>query len=293
MRRGAMRTTVPAKKTTFSFFDYKWKKVPAWAKTTEEMYRRWYLERYGYGTLSGLKKFLIGKENILEAGCGLARDSKMFAELNPNANIVAMDQSPSAIAVAHKTLKRFKNCRVVRGDITNFRRYDARFDFISCDQVIHHTPSVERTLGHLLSKLKCGGTLNFSVCRKKNKYRDFADDRIMEWAATKSPEEIWRFAEMATELGRALYGLGIDNVQFESRTYPNLQRFVHNNVFRCWYDPTINFALSVSSNYDWFSGNPRFNSKEIRAILEKLPPHKILRFHEDDATISVVLKKLY
>lgn len=288
-----MRMTAPTKKTTFSFFDYKWKRVPTWAKDTETMYRQWYLKRYGYGTLSNLKKFLADKQNILEAGCGLARDSKMFAELNPGANIVAMDQSPSAIATALKTLKRFKNCEVLERDITNFRQYAGRFDFISCDQVLHHTPDPNKTLKHLLEKLKPDGVINFSVCRKKNKYRDLVDDLIMAWAAKRSPEEVWQFAETVTQWGKALHKLGIDNVQFEGQKYQHLQRFVHNNVFRCWYNPTIKFALSVSSNYDWFSGNPRFNSKEVRTtILKKLSPHKILRFHEDDATISVVLKKL-
>lgn len=287
-----MRTRRPIKKTTLSFFDYKWKRAPTWAKDTEETYRQWYLERYGYGTLSGLKRFLADKQNILEAGCGLARDSKMFAELNPNANIVAMDQSSSAIATARRTLKHFNNCRVLREDITNFQQYNGSFDFISCDQVIHHTPSVQKTLKHLMRKLKRGGILNFSVCRKKNKYRDLVDDLIMKWAVTKSPKEVWQFAEIVTKWGKALYELGIDGVRFDNKRYQNLQRFIHNNVFRCWYNPTIKFALSVSSNYDWFSGNPRFNRKEIRTILKKLLPHKILRFHEDDATISVVLKKL-
>ncbi len=282
----------PNKKLTFSFFNYKWQRVPSWASDTEGMYRNWYLKRYGYKTLKGLKEFLKDKHAILEAGCGLARDSKMFAELNLEAEIVAIDQSSSALKVARRTLRSFKNCRVVRADITRFF-YPGLFDFISCDQVLHHTPNPTQTLKHLYDHLAQGGVLNFFVCRKKNKYRDLVDDLIMDKARTMTPQQLWKFAETITRFGQALYELDIKNVRLDGREYEDIQRFVHNQVFRCWYNPDIGFDLSVSSNYDWFSGNPRFNAKEVREIMKcGLGPHKVLRFYEDDASISVSIRKL-
>lgn len=281
----------PDKKLTFTFFDYKWKKVPQWANQTEVMYRRWYLQRYGYRTSARLRRFLRDKPRILEAGCGLARDSKMFAELSPLSAIVAMDQSPSALKVARRMLKPFRNCQVVRADITSFK-YPGQFDFISCDQVLHHTPDPAKTLRHLYSHLAPGGVLNFFVCRKKNAYRDLVDDRIMDRARTLSQAELWRFAETVTRFGQALHELDIKHVTFHGRRYGSLQRFVHNQVFRCWYNPDIDFALSVSSNYDWFSGNPRFDAAGVRRIMKAgLGPHKTLRFFEDDASISVSVRK--
>ena len=281
----------PDNRYTFRFFDYKWKKVPHWGRETEAIYRRWYLTRYGYATLARLKTFLRDKSRILEAGCGLARDSKMFAEANPRADIVAMDQSPAALKVARKTLKPFGNCRVVRADITRFTGLEP-FDFISCDQALHHTPAPAKTLRHLYRNLAGGGVLNFFVCRKKNPYRDLVDDRIMDRARTLSPRQLWQFAEVVTRFGEALHGLGVENVSFRRRRYEDLQRFVHNQVFRCWYNPEIDFKLSVSSNYDWFSGNPRFDAAGVRGIMrEGLGPHKVLRFYEDDASISVSIRK--
>lgn len=282
----------PSKKITFNFFDYKWQRVPNWASETEDMYRNWYLKRYGYETLDGLKKFLKDKCLILEAGCGLARDSKMFAECNPKAEIVAMDQSQTALKIARQTLKSFKNCRVVRADITNFK-YDGLFDFISCDQVLHHTPDPTKTLGHLFSHLKSGGVLNFFVCRKKNALRDAVDDLIMDHTRNMPPEKLWQFAEAVTYFGKALHELNIPKVSFSGKKYENIQRLVHNQVFRCWYNPDYDFDLSVSSNYDWFSGNPRFNVEEVRKIMQNgLGPHEVLRFYEDDASISVSVRKL-
>lgn len=282
----------PDKGITFNFFDFKWKMVPIWGQATEAIYRKWYLQRYGYQTEASLKEFLSDKEFILEAGCGLARDSKFFAELNPNAHIVAMDQSPSALEVARQELTSFKNCVVVHGDITSFE-YPNLFDFISCDQVLHHTPEPILTLRHLYNHLVPGGVLNFFVCRKKNKYRDLVDDLIMDRARTMTPEELWKFSEEVTRFGQALYGLDIKNIQFEGKAYEDVQRLVHNNLFRCWYNPNIGFDLSVSSNYDWFSGNPRFNAREVRSLMgHGLGPHKVLNFYEDDASISVSVRKL-
>ena len=215
----------------------------------------------------------------------------MFAEVNSRATIVAMDQSPAALKVARKTLKPFANCRVVRADITRFTGLEP-FDFISCDQALHHTPVPADTLRHLYHNLTSGGVLNFFVCRTKNPYRDLVDDLIMDRARTLSPAELWRFAEVVTRFGEALHRLAIGNVRFRRRRYEDLQRFVHNQVFRCWYHPDIDFALSVSSNYDWFSGNPRFNAAGVRRIMrEGLGPHRVLRFFEDDASISVSIRR--
>lgn len=281
----------PDKKLTFKFFDFKWAKVPHWASATGTIYKKWYLTRYGYGSLVGLKKFLRDKKYILEAGCGLARDSKMFAEANSQAQILAVDQSPPALKAAAETLKGIKNCRLERADITEFTP-GYKFDFISCDQVLHHTPEPAKTLRHLFNLLNHGGVLNFSVCRKKNKYRDLADDLIMEKAAALSPGELWEFASVVTQLGKALYDLKITKVRFEDKQYPHLQRFIHDNLFRCWYNPDIDFELSVSSNYDWFSNNPRFNRSEVKnKIMKLIKSYKILRFYEDEATISVSLKR--
>lgn len=286
-----MKSKVNSKKATFGFFDYKWSLVPQWAKKTEVLYRNWYLARYGYKNITGLKKFLKNKQDICEAGCGLARDSKMFAEAAPHARILAVDQSPQALKIAKKTLAPFKNCEIMRADITNFRP-GRTFDFISCDQVLHHTPNPGKTLKHFYSLLKPGGVINFSVCKKKNEYREVVDELIMNHAPSMKPKELWDFAVKVTELAKAVHDLGITNVTFKGKKYANLQRYMHNHVFRAWYNPDLPFELSVSSNYDWFSGNPRYDKKEVREdILGSVKGCTVLRFNEDDAVYSVSLRK--
>ena len=281
----------PSKSVTLKFFDYKWRRSELWSVQTEAIYTRWYLARYGFQSLAGLRAFLRDKTRILDAGCGQGRVSKMLAGLNPRAAIIAMDLAANALRTARQMLRPFPNCSVVRADITNFRNLGT-FDFISCDQVLHHTSDPEKTLRHFYSKLTPGGTLAFSMCRKKNLIRDAVDDAIMERAATLSPRELWKFAEVVTRFGAALHGLNISPFVFGGKRYPNLQRFVHDQVFRAWYQPEIDFQLSVSSNYDWFSSNPRFSAAEVRAFIRSgLGPHKIANFYEDDPTISVVIRK--
>ena len=284
-----MKVSITKKELTFKFFDYKWHKLPNYAENTKSFYKKWYLKRYGH-TTGTLKKFLKDKHKILDAGCGLGRDSNFFAELNPKANITAVDQSPSAVKVTKKYLP--SNCKVIRDDITKMKLKE-KFDFISCDQVIHHTPSPNKTLINLMRHLNKGGVINFSVCRKKNKYRDFVDDVLMHNGRKMTPKQLWDFSDVVTKFGKALYDLNIKNIKFEDRKYPDIQRYVHDNLFRCWYNPDISFELSSCQTYDWFSGNPRFNEKEVRTqILKGLPKYKLLRLFKDDATISVSLKKL-
>ena len=167
-----------------------------------------------------------------------------------------------------------------------------KFDFISADQVVHHTPNPAVTLKNLFDTLKVNGYLAFSFCRKKNIYRDLADDKIMNYFKDKKPSEIWKFARTVTEFGRAVYNLNIKNIKLNKKKYPSLQNFVNNQLFRCWYDPKINFDLSVSSNYDWFSNNPRYTRKEVEFCIKKsFKKYKIIRIYEDDATISALIKK--
>ena len=278
---------------TFKMFNEKWRRLPNYAEDTKFFYKKWYLNRYGYKTEKGLKNFLKDKAVIMDAGCGMARDAKLFKKLNPNSFVVAVDQSPYAVKAAKEYLKDCINYEVVRGDITTIDFPTKLFDFISCDQVMHHTPNPNKTLKHFMSLLAKGGVVNFSVCKKRNKYRNFVDDVIMQHGRTMTPKALWDFSIEVTKFAKALYELDIKNKKFEGKTYKNIQRFVHDHLFRCWYHPDISFELSVCQTYDWFSGNPRFSKAEVKQeILKGLPKYKLLRMYEDNATISVSLKKL-
>jgi hypothetical protein len=72
-----------------------------------------------------------------------------------------------------------------------------------------------------------------------------------------------------------------------------LQNFVHNQIFRCWYNPDIPFDLSVSSNYDWFSNNPRYSVADVEGWMSELAgTFELVNLYSDDASVAVVAKKI-
>ncbi len=282
------------KEDVFKFFNYKWKRVPAWAESTEKIYREWYLKKYNFKSPSSLKAFLKSRTKCVDMGSGLGRDVKFFRELAPNLDITAVDQSAPAL----RTLKKNNpTIRAVRLDITQssevLRSLGRDFDFISCDQVLHHTPKPFLVLKTFSKMLKSGGVLHFFVCNKKNEYRDLVDDVLMHHARNLSPQRLWKFAETVTMLGKELHEIHQGKVKFKGRAYPSLQNFVHNQIFRCWYNPEIPFELSVSSNYDWFSNNPRYSVEEVESWMRELRgSFELINLYSDDASVAVVARKI-
>ena len=114
----------------------------------------------------------------------------------------------------------------------------------------------------------------------------------MNYFSKRKPSELWKFSKQVTLFAKSLYDLKIKNIKFENKNYTNLQQYIHYNSFRFWYDPKIDFNLSVSSNYDWFSNNPRYSLEELKKIVSKnLKRFKYISIYEDDASVSISIKK--
>ena len=69
-----------------------------------EFQKNWYLSLYNFKNENELKEFLISKEIILDAGCGLGYKANWFAELSPNTQVIGMDFSDS-VFIARETYK--------------------------------------------------------------------------------------------------------------------------------------------------------------------------------------------
>lgn len=104
---------------------------------------------------------------ILDAGCGTGNGTDYLVHLNPQAEVVAVDLSPGAIAVAQERLRRSQ----AEGDRVQFHSlslYDldqipGQFDLINCVGVLHHLPDPVRGIQALAQKLKPGGFLHVFV----------------------------------------------------------------------------------------------------------------------------------
>ena len=154
-----------AESQTVESFAQKWSAHRYYRTHTGEFYTEWFLQRYGLFDLSKLREFLEGMEFVLDAGTGSGRDAANFAH-HSTATVFAADIACEALEVARQDVKHPRVC-FVHADINRLPFPDAFFDFINCDQVIHHTPDPRATFEALRRKLKPGGRICCYVYRKK------------------------------------------------------------------------------------------------------------------------------
>ena len=283
---------------TVDSFSWKWEKAPTYRTETIEHYTRWYLERYGFETEEALARFLEPKERILDAGTAHGRDAAMYHR-NGTGRVVGVDIS-SGIRNAHRDLGDLDRLHLVQGDLTRLPFPEKHFDFIGCDQVIHHTPDTRDALHRLLAHLAPGGHVAFYVYRKKGPIREFCDDYIRERTVPMSPDECLRVSEAITKFGKALSDLNvtievpedIPILELKAGQY-DLQRFLYYNVFKCYWNDTMSWESNVITNFDWY--HPfhahRHTVEEIRDWCEQ-EGLVIEHLDEQESGISVLGRKL-
>jgi len=162
-------------KETVDSFSWKWQNATNYRSSTLGHYLQWYLDRYGFGTEAKLAEFLSNKTRILDAGTAHGRDAEMYSR-NTKATIFGLDIS-YGVRTAYKDLGKVANLNFVQGDLTRLPFSEGFFDFIACDQVIHHTPNTRESLRHLCTRLAPGGHINFYVYKVKAPTREFCTIR--------------------------------------------------------------------------------------------------------------------
>jgi SAM-dependent methyltransferase len=284
---------------TRDVFSGKWTEVER-DSNREELYRfqyQWFLTLYGFHSEDALRQFLSDKHVIVDTGCGLGYKSAWFARLAPHAFILGIDFS-EAVSHAAQTYKEYPNLFFVRADIANTHLKPGSVGFCVCDQVIMHTESPEQTFRHLADITKPGGEFACYVYSKKALPRELIDDYFRKATHSISNEEMWKFSEQVTELGRRLSDL---HVSFESPEIPllgikagtyDIQRFIYWNFLKCFWREDWGFALCKSTNYDWFapSNAKRFSRDEFRVLIRNNNLDTVF-FHEEEACYSGRFKK--
>jgi ubiquinone/menaquinone biosynthesis C-methylase UbiE len=278
-------------------FSAKWRRATNYRKTTETFYIDWYLQRYGFKELGHLQRFLSDRRFILDAGTGTGRDAKLYAE-NSGAQVFGIDISEAA-DIAYKDLKDIPNLHLIRADLTRPPFRDGFFDFISCDQVLHHTPDPKSALGTLLRCLKRGAPIAVYLYKKKDPIREFCDDHLRRTTTEMTDEECYRFAESITKFGKALSGLQvkievpekIPLLGIEAGTY-DLQRFFHWKFFKCFWNDQFDYETNVIINFDWYHPKHayRYTEQEVRDWCLEMNL-KILHFDAIESGISVLAIK--
>lgn len=117
-----------------------------------------------YSFCSG-RKPATNQVRILDAGCGTGVGTEYLVHLNPEAEVVGMDLSAGAIAVATERCQRSGADRVTFHNLSIYdvEQIPGEFDLINCVGVLHHMPDPIRGIQALATKLKPGGILHIFV----------------------------------------------------------------------------------------------------------------------------------
>ena len=170
--------------------------------------REWYLKLYGFESEQDFAKFLQTKKIILDAGCGLGYKAKWFADLSPESIVIGMDFSDAAYIAADR-YKKTKNLFFIKGDIADTNLNKMSIDYVSCDQVIHHTENVAQTYKELSRILTDNGEFAVYMYAKKALPRELVDDHFRSATKHISYEDMMKLSEQLTDLGKTLSELNI------------------------------------------------------------------------------------
>jgi len=284
---------------TKEIFDEKWTEAGEY-ETIEKMYefqQDWFLKLYGFGTEEGLTKYLSSKKIVLETGCGLGYKSSWLAKMAPQALVIGIDIS-DCIRIPIEKYKDQKNLFFLKADIANTYIKPNTIDFTICDQVIMHTENPERTFDHLSDITAKNGEFACYVYSKKALPRELVDDYFRAQTHNIISEEMWKFSEQLTVLGKRLSELKVNIdcpdipiLGIKGGTY-DIQRFIYWNFLKCFWKEDWGFELSRTTNFDWYapSNAKRFSKAEF---LEMVKKNKLSEefFHEEEACYSGRFKK--
>jgi SAM-dependent methyltransferase len=257
---------------TSDSFGAKWAMVrPEDLPKIQKFQYPWYDARYGFGDEDGLRHALAGARTVLDAGSGLGYDAARFARVCPEGQVVGLELT-DLVSAAQREFGGQPNLHFVQGDIMRPPFRPGQFDYISCDQVIHHTPDAEAAFHTLTALLRPGGAFATYVYRRKSPLREYADDYLRERAVPMSAEECVEFSEGITELGRELSRLdakitlerGIPLLGIPPGEH-DVQRLIYWHFLKCFWNEELGEHQSMLGNFDWY--HPPFASRVTREEL--------------------------
>jgi SAM-dependent methyltransferase len=261
--------------TARSFHD-KWEQNPTLAleQTLDERSDifRWILGRNGFRDAGELCAFLAGKTRVLDAGCGNGRVTALLRAHSEPATTEIVGIDLVAADVARANLVQAPNVKVLQKDLLGDLSDLGRFDFIYCQEVLHHTSDPERAFRNLAALLAPGGEIAIYVYAKKAPVREFVDDYVRARVAQLPYEEVIRVSEQITALGK---NLAEAKVEVEVPDIPvlgivggryDVQRFVYHFFMKCFWNPELDFHDNAVINYDWYHPQlcSRHTPEEVR-----------------------------
>lgn len=247
---------------TANSFSDKWEKNPDLAlhQTADESSEifKWILGRNGFRNPDEFASYLRSKRRILDAGCGNGRVTALFSKYcsGLDTDIVAIDLV--AAVVARENLKNHPKVTVLEKDLLDNLNDLGHFDFIYCQEVLHHTADPKRAFSSLAALLEPGGEIAIYVYKKKAPMREYCDDYVRSRIGGFGYEDALETCKQITEFGRALaesklvvHVPGVDVLGIAAGEYP-VQRLIYHFFFKCFWNDEFTFHENAVINYDWY-----------------------------------------
>lgn len=238
-----------------------------WEKNTEAFYaetlregsdtQRWILERNGFKSRAEFSAYLAGRQRILDAGCGNGRVTALLRDLAPlDAEIVGIDLVGAD--VARENFKGVERVRFETRDLVGDLSGLGRFDFIYCQEVLHHTSDPAGAFLNLRKLLAPGGEIAIYVYKQKAPAREYIDDYVRNKIASLPYDEAMKHCAQITEFGKSLTEAGVrvnvpavELLGIEAGEY-DVQRLIYHFFAKCFWNPDITYNENVLINYDWY-----------------------------------------
>jgi len=249
-------------KNTAQSFEDKWHKNTALAfdntlDPNSDIFK-WISQRNGFSNAEELRHFLKAKKRVLDAGCGNGRVTALLRTYsNPDTTeIVGIDLT--AADVAEKNLENFKNVKFYKKNLLDDLTDLGKFDYIYCQEVLHHTGNARKGFDNLVKLLDTQGEIAVYVYKQKAPAREFVDDYVRDKIAGMDYETAMMQCRQITELGKALSDQNIklqipavDVLQIPSGEY-DLQRFIYHFFAKIFWNNELSFEDNAVINYDWY-----------------------------------------
>jgi len=242
-------------------FKEKWEKNPSlvFEQTLDENSDifKWITTRNGFANTEALSIYLADKKTILDAGCGNGRVTALLQKYAPNnSKILGVDLN--ADVVAKENLKMFSNISVQKANLLDDLSNLGTFDFIYCQEVLHHTGNPQKSFKNLSNLLNKNGEIAIYVYKIKAPVREFVDDFVRDKIANMPYDEAIKVCKGITEIGKQLASLNIKiNVPeikvlgIEEGSY-DVQRFFYHFFMKCFWNDEYYYNDNVVINYDWY-----------------------------------------
>ena len=238
---------------------------------------KWITQRNGFANGEALKQYLKTKKRILDAGCGNGRVTALLrTHSNPDTTeVVGIDLT--AADVAAKNLEAYKNVNFYTKNLQDDLSELGKFDYIYCQEVLHHTGNARKGFDNLVQLLEKDGEIAIYVYKQKAPAREFVDDYVREKIAGMDYETAMAQCSQITELGKALSDQNIklqipavDVLQIPAGEY-DLQRFIYHFFAKIFWNNEFNFKDNAVINYDWYHPQDctRHTIEEVRDWLHK------------------------